>query len=111
MRLYGRVGRFRHVPVSDCEGCLGRVTLADCALVPALFFVENVLPGAGVADPIVANANVAAYWAAIQRVEYAARILAELHRGLEERRELIRSGAIEKIRVASRAARQAAEHT
>ena len=89
--------------------CLGRVTLADCALVPPLFFLENVLPGAGLADPIAANANVAAYWAAIQRQEHAARILVELRRGLEERRELIRSGAIEKMRAASRAAREAVE--
>ena len=96
-----------------CDGfaCLGRVTLADCALVPALFFLENVLPGSGLADPIAANANVAAYWAAIQRQEHAARILKELHRGLEERRELIRSGAIETIRAASRAAREAAAQT
>jgi glutathione S-transferase len=95
----------------DGFACLGRVTLADCALVPALFFLENVLPGTGVADPIAANANVAAYWAAIQREEYAARILVELHRGLEERRELIRTGAIEKLRAASRAAREAAEQS
>ena len=67
------------------------------------------LPGTGVADPIAANANVAAYWAAIRREEYAARILVELHRGLEERRELTRSGAIERIRAAARAAREAAE--
>ena len=93
----------------DGFACLGRVTLADCALVPALFYLENVLPSRGLADPIAANANVAAYWAAIQRDEYAARILVELHRGLEERRELIRSGAIEKIRAATRAAREAAE--
>jgi len=95
----------------DGFACLGRVTLADCALVPALFFLENVLPSTGLADPIAANANVAAYWAAIQKDEYAARILMELHRGLEERRELIRSGAIEKIRAARNAARQAAEQT
>ena len=93
----------------DGFACLGRLTLADCALVPALFFLENVLPGTGLADPIAANANVAAYWAAIQREAYAARILVELHRGLEERRELIRSGALEKMRAASRAAREAAE--
>ena len=93
----------------DGFACLGRVTLADCALAPALLFLENVLPGTGLADPIAANANVAAYWAAIQRQEHAARILVELHRGLEERRELIRSGAIEKVRAASRAAREAAE--
>jgi len=93
----------------DGFACLGRLTLADCALVPALFFLESVLPGTGLADPIAANANVAAYRAAIQGEECAARILAELNRGLEERRELIRSGAIEKIRAERDAARQAAE--
>ena len=93
----------------DGFACLGRVTLADCALVPPLFFLDNVLPGTGLANPIAANANVAAYWAAIQREESAARILVELHRGLEERRELIRSGAIDKMRVASRAATEARE--
>jgi glutathione S-transferase len=93
----------------DGFACLGRLTLADCALVPALFFLESVLPGTGLADPIAANANVAAYRAAIQGEECAARILAELNRGLEERRELIRSGAIEKIRAQRDAARQAAE--
>jgi len=93
----------------DGFACLGRVTLADCALVPALFYLEIVLASRGLAVPIAANANVAAYWAAIRRDEYAARILAELHRGLEERRELTRSGAIEKIRAAARAAREAAE--
>jgi glutathione S-transferase len=95
----------------DGFACLGRVTLADCALVPALFFLENVLPGTGLADPIAAHANVAAYWAAIQRKEPAARTLAELRRGLEERRELIRSGAIEKMRAARQAAKEAAEQT
>ena len=94
----------------DGFACLGRITLADCALVPALFFLENVLPGTGLVDPIAANANVAAYWAAIRREEYAARILVELHRGLEERRELIASGGIEKLKAASRAAKEAAEH-
>jgi len=93
----------------DGFACLGRVTLADCALAPALFFMETVLPAVGVADPIAANANVAAYWAAIQRQEHAARILVELRRGLEERRELIRSGAIEKIRAESRAVKEAME--
>jgi glutathione S-transferase len=95
----------------DGFACLGRVTLADCALVPALFFLENVLPGTGLPDPIAANANVAAYWAAIQRQEPAEQILVELRRGLDERRELIRSGAIETMRAASRAAREASEQT
>jgi len=93
----------------DGFACLGRLTLADCALVPALFFLEAVLPGTGVADPIAANANLAAYWAAIQGEGSAARILVELHRGLAERRELIRSGAIDKVRAERDAARAAAE--
>ena len=94
---------------ADGFACLGRLTLADCALVPALFFAEIALPGTGVADPIAANPKVAAYWTAIQKQESAARILVELNRGLEERREQIRSGAIEKLKEASQAARQAAE--
>ena len=35
----------------DGFACLGRVTLADCALVPALFFVESVLPGIALLRP------------------------------------------------------------
>ena len=93
----------------DGFACLGRVTLADCALVPALFFLETVLPPAGLADPIAANANVAAYQAAIQGQEPAARILAEFHRGREERREQISTGELEKIRTANQAAKEAAE--
>ena len=88
----------------DGFACYGRITLADCALVPALFFVENVLPVVGVDAPIAALANVGAYWATIQKNEHAARVLVELRRGLEERREMIRSGEIDRIRAASTAA-------
>ena len=93
----------------DGFACCGRITLADCALVPGLFFVENVLPVVGVDAPIPALANVAAYWVAIQKNEHAARVLVELHRGLEERREMIRSGEIDRIRAASAAAWAAAD--
>jgi hypothetical protein len=93
----------------DGFACCGRITMADCALVPGLFLVENVLPSVGLDDPIPKNANVAAYWAAIQKNEHAAKILAELHRGLEERRELIRSGAFQKMMAAAAAAQAAAD--
>ena len=93
----------------DGFACLGRVTLADCALVPAFFYLEIVLGSRGLADPIAANANVAAYWAAIRRQEYVARTLEVLNRGLEERREQIRSGAFDQLRAARDAARKAAE--
>ena len=88
----------------DGFACCGRITLADCALVPSLFFVESVLPVVGVEAPIPALANVAAYWAAIRKHEHAARVLVELQRGLEERREKIRSGEIDRFRAASAAA-------
>ena len=93
----------------DGFACSGRLTLADCALTPALFLVENVLPSTGMENPIPKNQNVAAYWAAIQTNEHAAKVLAELHRGLEERRELIRSGVFEKMMAAAAAAHAAAE--
>jgi glutathione S-transferase len=93
----------------DGFACCGRITMADCALVPGLFLVENVLPATGMENPIPAAANVAAYWAAIQKNAHAAKVLAELHRGLEERRELIRSGAFEKMMAKAAAAMAAAE--
>lgn len=94
---------------TDGYAACGRLTLADCALVPALFLIENVLPGTGVENPVPKAANVAAWWAAIQTNEHAAKVLAELHRGLEERRELIRSGAFAKMMAAAKAAMDAAE--
>ena len=93
----------------DGFACCGRLTMADCALVPGLFLVENVLPAAGLDNPIPANPNVAAYWAAIRQQAPAARIVTELHRGLEERRELIRTGAFDKMMAAARASMAAAE--
>lgn len=93
----------------DGFACLGRLTLADCALVPALSYVQYMLVNRGLADPIAANANVAAYQAAIQEQEPAARILAEFRRGREERREQVSSGELEKLRAANQAAREAAE--
>jgi len=93
----------------DGFACLGRLTLADCALVPALSFVQHMLLNRGLADPIAASAHVAAYRAAIQEQEPAARVLAELDRGREERREQISTGELETLRAANQAAREAAE--
>ena len=93
----------------DGFACCGRITLADCALVPGLFLVGNVLPAVGVETPIPAIAGVAAYWAAIQKNKHAAKVLIELHRGLEERREMIRSGALERFKAEAAAAHKAAD--
>jgi glutathione S-transferase len=80
--------------IGDAGFAVGaRLTIADCTLVPALFLIENVLPTVEVDDPIPGLPKVAAYWAAIQKNPHAARVLVELHRGLKERRELIRAAA------------------
>jgi glutathione S-transferase len=94
---------------TDGYAACGRLTMADCALVPALFLIESVMPGAGVENPVPAAANVAAYWSAIRENEHAARVVAELRRGLEERLELIRSGAFEKMMKAFQAAQAEAD--
>jgi glutathione S-transferase len=73
--------------------CLGRLTLADCALVPALFMVENVLPFTGTESPIPASRKLAAYWASIQPEPAAARVLGEMRRGLEARRAAVQAAA------------------
>src|SRR5262249_54723542 len=56
------VGALNRMIGSDGFACCGRLTLADCALVPGLFLIENVLPAAGKKNPIQSNASVAAYW-------------------------------------------------
>jgi glutathione S-transferase len=66
----------------------GRLTIADCTLVPALFLVEDVFPNFDVGQPLNEVPKVAAYWVAMKQNEHAARVLAELHRGLEERKAL-----------------------
>ena len=63
-------------------GCLTR---ADCSLVPALFLCEHTVPRFDVENPILATRKVAAYWAAIQRNEHAARIVDEMTKGLQAR--------------------------
>lgn len=93
----------------DGFACAGRLTLADCAIVPGLFLVDNVLPSVGMDNPIPSTPKVAAYWAAIQQQAPAAKVLEELHRGLEERRELIRSGVFQKMMAKAAADMAAAE--
>ncbi len=87
------VGALEHYIGDDGFAVGGRLTIADCTLTPALFLIENVIPTVDVDDPIPGRPKVAAYWAAIQTNPHAARILVELHRGLEERRALIRGAA------------------
>lgn len=63
----------------------GRPSLADCALVPALFVAVELLPGSGMAEPLAAMPALARYWHAIQKDEYCGRVLAERTATLEAR--------------------------
>jgi len=63
----------------------GQLSLADCALVPALFVAANALPAFGMADPLAATPTVARYWDAIQKDESCSRVLTEMTEALKAR--------------------------
>ena len=81
--LAGQVVRnvkaLEHYIGSDGFAVCGRLTIADCSLVPALFLIENVLPSTDTENPIPGQPKVAAYWAAIRQNEFAAKVLVELY--------------------------------
>ncbi len=74
----------RHI--GDGDFAVGNtLTIADCTLVPALFLCEQTVPRLDVDNPILATEKVAAYWTKIQSNEFAAKILAEMHKGMQQR--------------------------
>ncbi len=62
-----------------------RLTLADCALVPALFVTVNILPAFGMTTPLEATPKLVAYWQAILKDEHCARVHEEMMEGLKAR--------------------------
>jgi glutathione S-transferase len=72
--------------LGDGEFAIGnKLSRADCSLVPALTMCEGTLPRLGVDNPIIGTTKVAAYWDRIQKNEFAAKIIAEMAKGLQER--------------------------
>jgi len=63
----------------------GQLSLADCALVPALFVGVSVLPAFGMSEPLAATPNLARYWQAIQKDKHCGRVLAEMTSALKAR--------------------------
>jgi glutathione S-transferase len=57
-------------------------TLADCATVPVLKYVERFLPMFGCAQPFAARPRLAAYWAAVQRQPQIPHALAQMEAAL-----------------------------
>lgn len=60
----------------------GRLTLADCELVPILFFFKEIGPMFGQAQPFAGLPRLETYYAAIRKHPAAARVLAELDEAL-----------------------------
>ncbi len=87
----------RHL--ADDEFAAGpELTRADCTLVPALWMCENTVPRLDVPNPIENTERVARYWAKIRGNEYAARILAEMDRGMQARLDGTERKMIEEAR-------------
>jgi glutathione S-transferase len=61
------------------------LTRADCTLVPALYMCQGTMPRLGVDNPIIGTTKVAAYWEKIQKNEFAAKIMAEMEKGMQDR--------------------------
>lgn len=61
------------------------LTRADCSLVPALYMCDRTLPRLGISNPVSGLVKTEAYWGRIQQNEHAARVIAEMDRGLKAR--------------------------
>ena len=61
------------------------LTRADCSLVPALYMCDRTLPRLGISNPVLGLVKTEAYWGRIQLNEHAARVIAEMDRGLKAR--------------------------
>jgi glutathione S-transferase len=83
--LRGAVALEEHLPSQGYATGGEVLTRADCSLVPALYMCDRTVPRLGVANPIVGHPKTEAYWARIQENEHAARIIAEMDRGLKAR--------------------------
>ena len=62
-----------------------RITSADCALVPAIWMVENTAARVLKSSPIEGLPKVSKWWANIQKNDIAAKVIAEINAGLQRR--------------------------
>lgn len=62
-----------------------RLTLADCTLAPALFFVAAIMPLFGEADVLAARPKLKSYWQNIGKDPIAAGVLAEMGQAMQQR--------------------------
>jgi glutathione S-transferase len=74
-----------YLPADGYAAGGGELTRADCSLVPALYMCDRTLPRLGISNPVLGLVKTEAYWGRIQENEHAARVIAEMDRGLKAR--------------------------
>jgi glutathione S-transferase len=62
-------------------------TLADCALVPTMFFMNLMLPLLGASSPTEGHPKLAAWWAKVQERPMVQKVLGEQQQALMERQQ------------------------
>lgn len=79
--------------IADSGYAVGdRLSLADCCLVPTLFFLVTYLPILGDREPLKPYPRLDRYWRAIRQNEYAARVVEEIREGIAEKTAQAQSG-------------------
>lgn len=72
--------------ISEGDFAVGnRLSLADCCLVPILFFVVTYLPYFGIDEPLAPYPSVSAYWSAIQQNPHADRVIQEIREAIAKK--------------------------
>ncbi|MFQ5700198.1 MAG: glutathione S-transferase family protein [Myxococcota bacterium] len=61
------------------------LSIADCALVPALFFITRMVPATFGLDPLQGRAKASGWWERVQSNEHAQRVIDELTKAMQER--------------------------
>ena len=74
-----------YLPADGFAAGGSELTRADCSLVPALYMCDRTLPRLGISNPVLGLVKTEAYWGRIQQNEHAARVIAEMDRGLKAR--------------------------
>ena len=79
------LGTLEHF-IGDGDFAVGNaLSLADCSLVPVLFFLNTYLPYFGEPDPLQPYPKLHRYWNSIQDNEHAARVIDEIREGIAEK--------------------------
>ncbi len=74
-----------HFIVADPWAAGSELSLADCSLVPILFFVETYLPYFDIEMPLRAFPRLRNYWESARSNEHAARVIDEIREGIAQR--------------------------